>query len=188
MSTPSGKNVVTSTLPESTSSLGAALAVGHMPSVAEAIINHNELGNLVLQYFLDRIDQECTTLCQRKLEPISPFRKIHVDKFPTFQWKSLIEHLSSIAPTLFRLLSTISSHSDHRNKKKVDSAHYPIVKERNREVCGVQSLIFLLLYSSHVDKQIWKHINSWLINWYNTMNCYIWHTGVLTVESRWCLH
>ena len=119
MSTPSDKNVVTSTLPESTSSLGAALAVGHMPSIAEAIINHNELGNLVLQHFLDRIDQECTTLCQRKLEPISPFRKIHVDKFPTFQWKSLIEHLSSIAPTLFRLLSTISSHSDHRNKKLI---------------------------------------------------------------------
>lgn len=162
MSTPSDKNVVTSTLPESTSSLGAALAVGHMPSVAEAIINHNELGNLVLQHFLDRIDQECTTLCQRKLEPISPFRKIDVDKFPTFQWKSLIEHLSSIAPTLFRLLSTISSHSDHRNKKKVDSAHYPgicmtaavLLKERNREMCGVQSLISLLLYSSHVDKQV----------------------------------
>lgn len=154
--------MVTSTLPESTSSLGAALAVGHMPSVAEAIINHNELGNLVLQHFLDRIDQECTTLCQHKIEPISPFRKIDVDKFPTFQWKSLIEHLSSIAPTLFRLLSTISSHSDHRNKKEVDSAHYPgicmtaavLLKERNREMCGVQSLVSLLLYSSHIDKQV----------------------------------
>ena len=89
--------MVTSTLPESTSSLGAALAVGHMPLIAEAIINHNELGNLVLRHFLDRIDQECTTLCQRKLEPISPFRKVDVDKFPMFQWKCLIEHLSSLS-------------------------------------------------------------------------------------------
>ena len=154
--------MVTSTLPESTSSLGAALAVGHMPSVAEAIINHNELGNLVLQHFLDTIDQECTTLCQRKLEPSSPFCEVAVDKFPMFQWKSLIEHLLSTAPTLFRLLSTISSHSDHRNKKKVDSAHYPgicmtaavLLKERNREMCGIQSLISLLLYTFHVDKQV----------------------------------
>ena len=114
--------MVTSTLPESASSIWAALAVGHMPSVAEAIINHNELGNLVLQHFLDKIDQECTTLYQRKLEPSSPFRKVPVDKFLTFQWKSLIEHLLSTAPILFRLLSTISSHSDHCNKKKVDSS------------------------------------------------------------------
>ena len=156
--------MVTSTLPESASSIWAALAVGHMPSVAEAIINHNELGNLVLQHFLDKIDQECTTLCQKTLEPSSPFRKVPVDKFPTFQWKSLIEHLLSTAPILFRLLSTISSHSDHRNKKKVDSAHYPgicmtaavILKERNREMCGVQSLISLLLYTSHVDRQVRK--------------------------------
>ena len=110
--------MVTSTLPESASSIGAALAVGHMASVAEAVINHNELGNLVLQHFLDKIDQECTTLCQRKLEPSSPFRKVPVDKFPTFQWKSLIEHLLSTAPILFHLLSTISSHSDHCSKKK----------------------------------------------------------------------
>ena len=80
-------------------------------------------------------------------EPSSPFRKVAVDKFPMFQWKSLIEHLLSTAPTLFRLLSTISSHSDHRNKKKVDSAHYPgicmtaavLLKERNREMCGVDA-------------------------------------------------
>ena len=103
MSTPSERNVVTSTLPESNSSLGAALAVGHMPSVAEAIINHNELGNLALQHFLNKIDQECTTLCQRKLEPSSRFCKVAVVKFPMFQWNSLIKHLLSIAPSLFRL-------------------------------------------------------------------------------------
>ena len=47
------------------------------------------------------------------------------------------------------------------NKKKGESAHYlsilmavaVILKERNREMCGVQSLISLLLFASRVDKQ-----------------------------------
>jgi len=72
-----------------------------------------------------------------------------------------IYDLSLKAPTLLHVLSSIVSYSDHRNKK-ANSAHHPglcmtvviLLKERNREVCGVQSLLSLLLYSSHVDKQV----------------------------------
>lgn len=144
-----------------------------MPSVAEAIMKHKELADLVLQHFLDKIHSECSTLCQRSSIPHSPFRRITIDKFDTFQWKSCIEHLSLKAPTLLHLLSTIVSHSDHRNAKKVQSAHYPgicmtvavLLKERNREMCGVQSLISLLLYSSHIEKQVVKINIAHVINY-----------------------
>ena len=148
-------------LPESLRSLGRELAVGHLPSIAATIIDNRELADLVWQRFLTKIDQECSVLCQRHL-PSSPFRSISVDGFSTFQWKDCIDDLSLRAPTLLQLLSTIVSHSDHRNEKKTKSAHHPgicmttavLLKERNREMCGVQSLISLILYSSHAEKQV----------------------------------
>ena len=148
-------------VPESLSSLGRELAVGHMPSIAEAIINNKQLADLVWQHFLNKIDQECSVLSQKR-SPSSPFRSIAVDGFTTFRWKDCIEDLSLRAPTLLSLLSSIVSHSDHRNEKKIESAHYPgicmttavLLKERNREMCGVQSLISLILYSSHAEKEV----------------------------------
>ena len=148
-------------LPESLHSLGRELAVGHMPSIAGAIVENKELADLVWQHFLNKIDRECSVLCQR-CSPSSPFRHIAVDDFSTFQWKDCIDDLSLRAPTLLQLLSVIVSHSDHRNEKKTESAHHPgvcmttaiLLKERNREMCGVQSLISLILYSCHAEKQV----------------------------------
>ena len=107
------------------------------------------------------MDQECSVLCERRSPP-SPFRTTAVDGFQTFQWKDFIDDLTQRAPTLLSLLSTIVSHTDHRNEKKTASAHDPgicmttavLLKERNREMCGVQSLISLILYSSHAEKQV----------------------------------
>ena len=95
------------------------------------------------------------------MQTLSPFRKIGVDKLTDFQWKSFTQDLSVKAPIMLRLISIVA-HSDHHNKKKVGSAHHPgicmafaiLLKERNRELCGVQSLISVLLYNSHVDKQV----------------------------------
>ena len=43
----------------------------------------------------------------------------------TFQWSKLVDELSLNAPTLLHFLSTIVTHSDHRNKLKVASAYDP---------------------------------------------------------------
>lgn len=80
-----------------------------------------------------------------------------------FSWTVLVEVLQKKAPTFFQILSTIASHGDHRNKMKVGDAHNPgicmaaavILKERNREMNGVQSLLSLLLFTSHVNKQVY---------------------------------
>ena len=65
------------------------------------------------------------------------------------------------APTLLRLLSTIVQHNDHRNTSKRGDRHNPgismamavLLKERNREMCGLQSLIVLLLFKGQAHKK-----------------------------------
>ena len=51
---------------------------------------------------------------------------------------------------------------DHRNRSKSGRAHQPgicmaaavVLKERNQKMTGVQSLVSLMLFASHVDKQV----------------------------------
>ena len=100
------------------------------------------------------MESECARLSQLSL-PLSPFRRIPTDEYATFEWK-IIENLSQEVSTLFYVLSSIS---DHRNKKKVNTAHYPclcmtvvvLLKERD-----VWSAISHLSYSI-LDKQVTQH-------------------------------
>ena len=164
MSCPAKRTSTTSVLPLSLTHLGKSLVVGKIPSIAEAIAKHDSLAEMVFKLYAERISLECGSLCRKTQEvnELSPFRKIPVDQLAAFQWISLKGHLTAKAPLLLSLFSAIVSHSDHRNKQKADSAHYPgicmataiLLKERNREMCGVQSLISTLLYNSHTDKQV----------------------------------
>ena len=162
MSTPSKPVPWTKVLSEEESKIGRTLAGGHLLSLAKAVLGHKHLSELVFSLILDRIDAKCNTLCQRSAVPLSLFRKIPVTQMGEFDWNSCIDELRAKVPSLLQFLTKIVCHSDHRNKKKVDSAHYPrismaaavILQERNREMCGVQSLISLLLFASRVDKQV----------------------------------
>ena len=132
-----------------------------MPSVADAIMNQSDLREMVLDRIIDTLNSECFRICQFT-NPLSPFRKIHASKCSSFQWKVFHEDLSQKAPTLSKIFSSIVTSNDKRKKTAVMSAHNPgicmalaiLLKERNREMCGLQSIISLLLYSSHVDKQV----------------------------------
>ena len=88
-------------------------------------------------------------------------------------WKVFISELESKAPTLLHLLTTLVSFNDRRNVSKVGTSHYPsictavavLLKERNREMCGLQSLVSALLYSCHSEKQAstaLNYCNSWI--------------------------
>ena len=122
---------------------------------------HNELRELLFLLFLDEVNSECSRLCQHKPEP-SLFRKIPTSKFGEFTWKVLADELRVKAPTLLRVLSTVASRNDHRNKKKVGDAHHPgicmaaavVLKERNREMNGLQSLVSLTMFATHANKQV----------------------------------
>ena len=132
-----------------------------MPSVADAIIEESDLCEMVFERIADKINSECFCVCQLT-KPLSPFRKIDASECSSFQWKVLVEELSQKAPTLLKILSSIITSKDKRKKAAVTSTHHPslcmaaaiLLKERNREMCGLQSIISLLLYSSHVDKQV----------------------------------
>lgn len=133
----SNNSTTLSTLDEATNAIRRALAISHLPSLAEAIMDHKGLVDKVLQLFLDKLETECAVLSQCSL-PLSLFRRVPTDEYATFEWKKLIENLTQKAPTLFHVLFSIVSHSDQRNKK-LDIAHYPglcmtvavLLKERN---------------------------------------------------------
>lgn len=80
----------------------------------------------------------------------------------SFKWDELMDELRSNSPLLLKVLTSVAVRNDHRNKKKVGSAHYPgiataaavLLKERNCHVSGVQSLVSMLMYSSHCEKQV----------------------------------
>jgi hypothetical protein len=117
-------SVTTLTLDENVGKIAKALAVGHLPSVAESVVQHEQLREMVFELLLRRIDSECSLVCKRS-QPLSPFQKIDADKCSTFQWSLFMEYLSSEAPTFLKILTSIVTHSDHRNQQKVSTAHHP---------------------------------------------------------------
>ena len=66
------------------------------------------------------------------------------------------------SPILLHLLKLIVGHSDHRNQQKRAEHHVPgicmtaavMLKERNREIVGVQTHISLALFTSRVHKEV----------------------------------
>lgn len=161
MSTPSRPAAWTRTLDDAESKVGRALAGGHIPSLAKAIMGHQGLREAVVLNVLDMLDSECSALCRRTI-PLSLFCKVPLPELEQFQWDHFIGELQNKAPTLLQILSTITSHNDHRNKLKSGRSHYPgicmaaalVLRERNQRMTGLQSIIALILFASHVDKQV----------------------------------
>ena len=144
------------------SKIARALLGGHAPSIAKAVLGQEKLRDAVIVLLLMELNGECTNLCRSS--SASPFHKIPVDKLVDFKWTDMVTNLQLNAPLLFTLLYSIASRNDNRNTVKVGAAHYAgvcsavavLLKERNREMCGLQSLVSLLMYSCHAEKQVKK--------------------------------
>ena len=112
--------------------------------------------------FTNTISNECKALCRSSPNLDSQFRSIPVTKLADFTWVGLLEEFKAKAPTFVELLTTIVTHRDHINKVKVGPAHYPgictaaaiLLKERNREMCGLQSVVSAMMYLCHCEKQV----------------------------------
>ena len=161
--------MVTKEVGDSECAVTHALLSGNAPSIAKAVLAMDDIREAVTVLLLDSIDGECSALCKKT--PASQFRTIPVEDIQHFQWLNLVENLQTSSPLLFRLLTTIAGRSDARNTLKVGPAHYPgicaaaavILKERNREMCGLQSVVSLLMYNCHCEKQVYTH-NIYKIN------------------------
>ena len=121
---------------------------------------HSALREQVLFKVLDLVGSDCAALC-RKTGPNGPFpfRWLPVEKMEEFSWEIYTQELKLRGPFLF---STLVKHNDHWNKiSKVQHTHTPgicmsivaLLKERNREMTGVQTYVSLVLFK-HVQKQV----------------------------------
>lgn len=153
---------LTKTLAEAEGRVAQELVYGHAPSIVDAVLQTATLREAAVNSFLDTICQECNTLCQRKDGATSLFRSIPATAIADLQWQAFIDELQSKAPTLLRLFTMVASFHDHRNKVKTGASHYPgicsavavLLKERSREMCGLQSIISALMYACHCEKQV----------------------------------
>ena len=133
------------------------------------MLGQDDIKEAIIKLLLRELNEQCTNLCRKTT--VSPFRTIPVDHLADFQWKDMVNDLQLKAPLLFTVLHSIVSRNDHRNAVKVGAAHYPgicsaaamLLKERSREMCGLQSLISLLMYSCRAEKQVQsltsRHLN-----------------------------
>ena len=91
----------------------------------------------------------------------SLFRKMPFSALQEFKWAACVTELEDKCPFLYRLFTTIVSHSDHHNTNKCGSNHIPgvcmciavLLKERNREMSGIQTYISLALFN-RVQKKV----------------------------------
>ena len=140
--------------------LAHALAHSSMSSIANAVIGMPEVLDKLFSHFLRLIEEECRVLC-KKAEP-SQFRHILAKDMEKFEWMNFMKELQSKSPLLLKVLAHAVVRWDPRCETKSPSAYYPsivtaaavLLKQRNREMCGLQSLVSCLMYACHCEKQV----------------------------------
>ena len=142
--------------------IGRTLAGGHIPSIAKSVFANPSLREQLVEKVVQAVTNECASLCSRSAQPASLFHYFSLHQSDTFAWKECVGELEQRCPILFRLLTYIVSHTDHRNAIKRGEKHYPgicmataiLLKERNREMTGIQAFLSLVLFSSRVEKKV----------------------------------
>ena len=159
ISSPSWATPYEKALGEAESEVAEALAHGHAPSIANAILEMREVRNEIFTLLLSLLNAECVELCRRGA---SRFRSIEVDKISSFKWEDFIEELNSKSPLLLQFLTTVASRVDKRYQQTSPAERYPgivtaaavLLKQRNREMCAIPSVVSLLMYACHCEKQV----------------------------------
>ena len=139
--------------------LGAALAGGNPTTIAKVAFSHSEIREQIFLILLDVLCEEAAALCRKT--PASTFRRRAVDCLSNFCWGDYYQELDQKAPILSRIATGLVKHNDHRNNCKKGTHHLPgvciaiaiLLKERNHEMCGIQSILSLILFESHVEKR-----------------------------------
>lgn len=152
---------ITKTLGEEEGEIAWNLANDDALSFASGIMKVESLQEAVFSCLLEVFCSECNNLC-KLVGGSSLFRELPVTNMASIRWEDFIIELDSKAPKLLLALLTIVSPRDDKNAIKVGSSHFPglctaiavLLKERNREMCGIQSLVSALMYSCHCEKQV----------------------------------
>lgn len=158
ISTPSRAQPFQKSLGEAESKVVRTLAGGNASSIANAVMKMSEVKDELFKYFLTLINMECTELCRKGTR----FRNIPVDKIATFRWEDFKEEMDSKSPLLLKILTTAATRVDHRYPHASNTAKYPgiitaaavLLKQRNREMCAIPSVVSLMMYAGHCEKQV----------------------------------
>ena len=118
------------------------------------------MGHQGLHKVFNLIDEECAVLCRRA--ELTSFCNIPLKELQEFTWSKYVGEVEAVSPLLLELLKMIVSRSDSRNDCKRGRCHFPgistavavLLKERNREMVGLQTFISLVLFTSYVQKQV----------------------------------
>eukprot|EP00731_Ephydatia_muelleri_P013473 Em0007g783a len=109
-----------------------------------------------------------SNVCQNPVE-VSLFRHMSLKQAENFSWTRAISKIRTKAPTLFSIMNNfvVTRCSASKNKHKKGDAQYPgwctavaiLLKERNRVLCGVQSNVSSVLFSTKLHKKTWTQLN-----------------------------
>ena len=136
---------------------GGEKAYSHL---VNELFSEDEIRKHIVDRVVTELDDECSQLCTHSKPAV--FRQVPTTYMEEFKWTDFIQELQTRAPTLLRMLLKIVSHSDLRNKKKCGECHFPgvcmavavLLKERNKHMVGVQSLLSMIMFSARVDKLV----------------------------------
>lgn len=142
--------------------LAHTVAGGHAPSIVKAVFAEPSVRTCIIDKVISVINDECSSLCSHSEKPVSSFRHVSFEPIPSFSWSQCIGELQSKCPTLYQVLWTIVSRSDKRNRIKRGDQHFPgmcaataiLLKERNKHMTGIQTMLSVILYSSRVQKKV----------------------------------
>lgn len=131
---------------------------GDVNSAVKKIFANTQLRKLAVDQVSRYIDEECSLICRST--DISIFRRYNVGA-QNFEWKDYATELKVKSPVLYHILTKIVSHSDKRNSRDTKH-HFPgictsvaiLLKERNKDMTGLQTLLSLVLFPSHIQKQV----------------------------------
>ena len=147
-------------LGEAKGKIVGSLVAGDIPSTTSAIMEMKELKEAIYNHYMQTLTNECINLCSTADDSL--FRNIPVTAMAKYSWSDFMKELQSKAPTLLLTLLTLVSFNDHRNTKKLGTSHFPgvcsavaiLLKERSKNMCGLQSLVSVIMYSCHCEKQV----------------------------------
>ena len=110
------------------------------------------------------VKAESTAMCKVKPQPsVLRVSSENSTNLQVFKWGALSAELTKKAPVLMKILKAAAeSHQTSLHINPVCMAAAILLKQRNSQMCALQSIVGTLLYAGHAGKKV--HISNHYIN------------------------
>ena len=125
-----------------------ALLGGH---ATKAVLEQDNIKKAIIRVLLEKLYEERIHICKKNIA--SPSAQFQWISCQTSKWKTVVADIEEKATFSHSVLHSIKHRNGRRNTVKIGAAHCPrirspaaiLLKERNIEMCGQQSLVHLLM-------------------------------------------